>query len=170
METSQLHDLLREIQFTAQMGESALRRLAEVAALKQYSGGTVLFREGSHNGDLFLLRSGRVTLEMNVPGRGKLAILTLGPGDMVAWSALLGSGEMTCTAVTLDNVEAIVASGAKLLELCEQGHEFGYHLMRRMAAALSRRLLATRLQLLDLFADTPPAIRTGISAEGATKT
>jgi CRP-like cAMP-binding protein len=77
---------------------------------------------------------------------------------------------MTCTAVTLDNVEAVVVTGAKLLELCEQDHEFGYHLMRRMATALSRRLLATRLQLLDLFADTPPAIRTGISAEGATKT
>jgi CRP/FNR family cyclic AMP-dependent transcriptional regulator len=164
METAQLHNVLREIHFTAQMHEPAVQRLAEVAVLHKYPAGAVLFRQGAHNGDLFLLRCGRVTLEMNVPGRGKLPILTLGPGDMVAWSALIGSGEMTCTAVTLDEVEAITVSGAKLLELCQQDHEFGYELMRRMASALSRRLLATRLQLLDLFADEAPIIRADIAA------
>jgi CRP-like cAMP-binding protein len=168
METTELRDILRELQFTADLHEQVAQRLAAVSALKQYPRGTLLFREGARNPDLFLLRTGRVTLEMNVPGRGKLAILTLGPGEMVAWSSLLSEGEMTATAVTLDDVQAIVASGVKLQEICEQDHEFGYHLMRRMATALSRRLLATRLQLLDLFADTPPAIQPDASARGAT--
>jgi len=168
MQTAELRAILGELPFTAELHETALQRLAEVSSLQQYPRGAVLFREGLHNGDLFLLRSGRVTLEMNVPGRGKLAILTLGPGEMAAWSALIGTGEMTATAVTLDDVQAVVASGTKLREMCEQDHEFGYHLMRRMATALSRRLLATRLQLLDLFADTPPTIRPDVSARGAT--
>lgn len=167
MPAANLPDILHEIQFTAEMHVSAVQRFADIAVLRPFARGTVLFREGSRNGDLFLLRSGRVMLEMNVPGRGKLPILTLGPGDMVAWSALLGGGEMTCTAVTLDDIEAIVVSGDRLLELCDQDHEFGYHLMRRMAAALSRRLLATRLQLLDLFGDVAPAIRTDLAAPGA---
>ncbi len=164
MQTTELRAILGELQFTAELHDPTLQRLVEVSSLKQYPRGTVLFREGSQNGDLFLLRAGRVMLEMNVPGRGKLAILTLGPGEMAAWSALLGEGEMTATAVTLDDVQAVVASGAKLREMCEQDHEFGYHLMRTMATALSRRLLATRLQLLDLFADTPPAIQPDVSA------
>jgi CRP-like cAMP-binding protein len=166
METTELRAILRELQFTAELHEPVLERLAEISALRRYSRGAVLFREGSRNGELFLLRSGRVTLEMNVPGRGRLAILTLGPGEMAAWSALVGDGEMTATAVALDDVEAVVAPAHKLREISEQDHAFGYRLMRRMAAALSRRLLATRLQLLDLFADTPPAIQPDVAARG----
>ena len=43
----------------------------------------------------------------------------------------------------------------RLLSLCEQDAEFGQHVMRWMAQSLSNRLVATRLQLLDLFAAHP---------------
>lgn len=94
---------------------------------------------------------------MNVPGRGAVRILTLGPGEMAGWSALLDQGKMTASAVAVQDSEVIVAAADKLRQLCETNHDFGYHLMRQMAAALSERLVATRLQLLDLFADAPPA-------------
>ena len=35
---------------------------------------------------------------------------------------------------------------------------FGFHLMRQMAGSLSKRLVATRLQLLDLFSHTPSEV------------
>jgi len=65
---------------------------------------------------------------------------------------------MTATATAMDDVRAVSTSGEAILALSETDHEFGYRFMRRMAEALSRRLLATRLQLLDLFADTRPAL------------
>jgi len=37
-----------------------------------------------------------------------------------------------------------------------------------MAMALSRRLLATRLQLLDLFADSPPQVDPDAAARRST--
>jgi CRP-like cAMP-binding protein len=65
---------------------------------------------------------------------------------------------MTASAVVVDDTEVIVAPTDKLRELSETNREFGFHLMRQMAGALSKRLIATRLQLLDLFADAPPTI------------
>ena len=44
------------------------------------------------------------------------------------------------------------------MQLCAANHEFGFHLMQRLASSLSKRLVATRLQLLDLFAETPPTV------------
>ena len=46
----------------------------------------------------------------------------------------------------------------RLLDICDTFPSVGYHLMRRMAHSLSQRLLATRLQMLDLFSTESPAI------------
>jgi CRP-like cAMP-binding protein len=78
---------------------------------------------------------------------------------MVGWSALLGEqGKMTASAIAVEDTELVVVQAERLRRLCEVSHDFGFHLMRSMASALAKRLLATRLQLLDLFADAAPAI------------
>jgi CRP-like cAMP-binding protein len=89
---------------------------------------------------------------MCLPARACTRILTLGPGDIVAWSALLDEGLMTATAVATEDTELIQFSGVELRTLCDADSRLGCGLMRRVAEALADRLLATRLQLLDLFA------------------
>jgi hypothetical protein len=37
--------------------------------------------------------------------------------------------------------------------MCEEDHDFGYYVMRRLANLVAGRLLTTRLQLLDMFAN-----------------
>ncbi len=59
---------------------------------------------------------------------------------------------MTATAIALEPAQLIAFPGQTLRELCEADHHFGYRLMFRLSQALSKRLLATRLQVLDLFA------------------
>lgn len=153
MDTSQLKYILEELHFSAGMPREVLEQLAGESTVQQVPAGTVVFREGSPNQNLYLIRNGRLALEMNVPGRGPVPILTLGPGEMVGWSALLNQGKMTASALAVQETEVVVAAAQQLHQLCEANHDFGYHLMRQMADALSQRLVATRLQLLDLFAD-----------------
>jgi CRP/FNR family transcriptional regulator, cyclic AMP receptor protein len=151
MEKQQLRELLGELSFSADLPDEILEQIAAVSVVIDYPAGTVLFREGSQNQNLYLICSGSVALEMCVPARGCLRLLSLGPGDMVAWSALLGDGQMTATALVTEDTRVVAASADKLRKICESNHDVGYQLMRRMAEALSRRLLATRLQMLDLF-------------------
>jgi len=158
MDTQQLKYVLEGLQFSAAMPADVLEKLADKSTLGSLMAGEVLFREGSENRNLYFVHSGRLALEMNVPGRGAVRILTIGPGEMVGWSALLGQGTMTASAVALEESELVAAPADKLSELSESNPEFGYHLMLHMAAALSKRLVATRLQLLDLFAAEPPTI------------
>jgi CRP-like cAMP-binding protein len=65
---------------------------------------------------------------------------------------------MTATATALETVRAIAIDGPQLRTLCQQRTDIGYHVMARMAEALSHRLTATRLQLLDLYAHTTPHV------------
>jgi CRP-like cAMP-binding protein len=130
--------------------------LEQIAHARSFSPGSTIFTEGTRHDEFHVVVSGRVRLDMRVPGRGRIPILTAGAGDVLAWSALLGDGVMTSSALALEPVQTVAFPGTALRTLCEQQHEIGYHVMRQLAAALSRRLVGTRLQLLDLFADHAP--------------
>lgn len=131
--------------------ELQLERLASSGRLVAFVAGEAIFREGDPHDRFYLLVEGRVRLEMNVPGRGRMPILSLGPGDLLAFSPLLGGESMSATAVATEPTESLCFDGAAIREWCERDHEFGFLLMRELSSALARRLIATRLQLLDLF-------------------
>lgn len=130
--------------------------LIPLAVSKAFSPGDELFRESHAHDDIYLLTQGHVRLEMFVRDRGHLPLMTAGPGDLVGWSPLFSDHHMTATAMAMDHVHTLAFSGARLKELCESNHEVGYHVMRQIVLVLSDRLVATRLQLLDLFQDASP--------------
>ena len=149
-------DTLCECEFLKDLPRELISKLGDLGQARTYRAGQFLFAEGKTHPDFHLVVSGHVRLEMFVPKRGSIPILTAGPGEMLAWSALVGNAIMTSSGVALEQVTTIAFPGAELRALCETDHEIGYHMTLRLASALSRRLLATRLQLLDLFQEHIP--------------
>ncbi|MCA9010787.1 MAG: Crp/Fnr family transcriptional regulator, partial [Planctomycetaceae bacterium] len=147
--------LLAETRFAETIADCHMQRLCEVSRLHRLNAGAVLFREGEIEDDVFVISSGHIQLSMKVPRRGDVAFLTTGPGELVGWSGLVSDGRMTATATALDDTTLIAMSGQKLQQLCSSEHNLGYVLFQRVAQVLSKRLLSTRLQLLDLFAEGP---------------
>jgi CRP-like cAMP-binding protein len=139
--------------FAAGIPPHVRAELASLATRHEYRPGTVIFREGADADDLFLIDSGLVALDLYVAGRGPVRILTIGPGEMLGWSALLGRKSMTATATAQEQTTAFLIAGAKLRSLCDQNFEAGFRIMEQALTALAQRLTATRIQLLDLFAE-----------------
>ena len=153
IEKQPLRQLLEELGFAVDLPESVLDQLAAASALVDYPAGATIFHAGDENHFLYLVHTGHVGLDMHVPGRGRVRMLSIGPGEMLAWSALLGDGRMTVSAVAVDDTQVVAIAAHKLMYVCRSNHAVGYELMNRMARALAQRLTATRLQLLDLFAE-----------------
>lgn len=149
---------LRKLTFAAEWPDGTVAEIAKLTQQENYPAGSVIFRESEKDDNIHLIVTGRVGLEMSVPARGKIRLLTLSEGDLLGWSPMVGNREMTATAVALSDTRLLTISGPSLLALCERNHEVGYAVMRRLAWALSRRLTATRLQLLDLYSQTAPAV------------
>lgn len=156
MDSSELRQILSELRFSAGLSDAVLHELAEVAQLKNFRAGESLFAEGHPADELYLVLDGRVELCMNVPAGGCLPILTLESGDLVGWSAFARDARMTATAVATTDTQVIAIPAAELIALCERDHDVGYAILHRVVTALARRLVATRLQVLDLFADVSP--------------
>ncbi len=153
-------DTVLQCEFLRAIPRELIPQLADLAQDRVYLPGAILFQEGVAHGEFHIVASGHVRLDMAIPGRGRVPILSTGPGDVLAWSALVQQKIMTSTAVAQEPVRTIAFDGDALRQLCERNHEIGYYMMRQLAAALSHRLVATRLQLLDLFADQDPSVDT----------
>ncbi len=146
-------DLLKSVRLLQAIPERLLAKLAAMATIEAAAADRVLFTEGAHCDRIYFVVDGLVALDMNVPRRDSTRILTVGPGEVLAWSALLSDQRMTATGTVIQDSRLIALAAGPLRQLCDSDHEIGFVLMRAMALALSRRLLATRLQLLDLFAE-----------------
>ena len=154
--TTTVQEALRQTRFADGFSEHQLNTVAKAAEFLSVCKGQKLFSEGTIEDQIFIVISGHVALEMLVPRRGNVRLLTVGSGELVGWSGLIGDGRMTATAVVTEDCRLIGISSRIMRDLCRTDHELGYVLMTRTANAIAQRLLATRLQLLDLFSETEP--------------
>jgi len=115
--------------------------------------GQLLFREGEPADHFYLVRSGRIAVELVEPGRPPLVITTVDPGGIVGWSWLFPPYEWRFDARTLGEVGAVELDGACLRQKCEADHDLGYELMKRFAQLAIDHLQTARIQLLDLYAN-----------------
>jgi len=125
--------------------------LAGCARNVAFASGALLVVEGEPADTFYLLRRGRVAIEVRSPVRGPLVIETTGPGDVIGWSWLVPPYQWQFDARALEPVGAVALDAVCLRAKAEADPAVGYCLLQRIAAVLLGRLQATRLRLLDLY-------------------
>jgi CRP-like cAMP-binding protein len=138
--------------FGAGLPPEAVARLAGIATLREVDAGFELTREGVVTEALSIVLTGRVALRTLVPERGMVTILTVEPGDIVGWSAIVPPHRGTATSIAIEPVTLLDLPGERLRALLRSDYALAASVYPRVLQAVARRLAATRLQLLDLFA------------------
>jgi CRP-like cAMP-binding protein len=149
--------------FLQGLDDEGLRQLAAIAEVKDVPAGAVVFRESEATTHIYVPLEGHVAVEIRGP-RGTVRLHTVGAGELLGWSPLLGAGPMTGTARALGPCRLLALHAPQVLALAAQSPRLGMEIMRRTALALARRLSATRLQLLDVYRQDLPVV----ADEGAT--
>ncbi len=147
--------VIREHRFFAGLPDDTLHLLAGCARNVPFAAGDYLFRTDGPADEFYLLRHGRVALEVVAPGRSAITIETVGPGEIVGVSWLVPPYRWHLAARALELVRAIGMDARCLRNKCDENHDVGYALMQRFVPLLVDRLQAMRLQLLDVYG--PPA-------------
>src|SRR3989304_4303787 len=107
MNKPQLVETLHEVRFLQDVSREHLEELAEVATLRDFNATDVVFREGEVAEQVYLVVFGNVSLEICAPGIGCKRILTVGPGEILGWSALLAQPRLTATARTMTPTQLV---------------------------------------------------------------
>jgi len=151
MQVEGLERIIRDHPFFAGLGEEFRKLVCGCARNVRFEAGQFLFREGEPANEFFLLRHGRVALEITVPGRGAMTFQTVGEGEIVGVSWLIPPYRWTNDARALGLTHAIGMDATCLRRKCEADHDLGYEMMKRFVPVLVQRLQATRLQVLDVY-------------------
>ncbi len=125
--------------------------VADISRTVSFPAGKRMFEEGQIAEHCWLIRSGRVALDTELPGAGPSVIQTLSAGDVLGLSWLVPPYRWRFGAVTEEPVVAVQLDATALRALAEQDPALGYPLLLGLFEALESRLYGTRARLLDLY-------------------
>ena len=151
METHPLDRYLSEHEFFRGLPTADLELIAGCARTAHFAEGDFLGREEDPADLFYVVRSGRVALEIHAPDRGSLVIDTLGEGEIVGISCIFPPYRWRFDARAVEPVRAISIDGACLRGKCDEDPRLGYDLMKRFALVMQARLQSARLRLLDIY-------------------
>ena len=146
-----LEPILKAHPFFKALPARYLKLLTGCARNVRFNPGHMIFRLGEEAHEFFIIREGKVSVEVRAPGGAEVVIQTLSDGDILGWSWLFSPYNWNFDARVVEPTRAISMDGACLRGKCEQDHDLGYELLKRFSAIMIERLQATRLQLMDLY-------------------
>ncbi len=151
MSLQSMEEIIKEHPFFKDLQEKYVKLLAGCASNVRFSAGEYIFKEGGKADKFYLIKSGKVSIEIYSPERGSIIIQTLREGDVLGWSWLYPPYRWHFDARALELTRAIALDAECLRRKCEEDKEFGYELLKRFSQIIIQRLQSARLQLLDVY-------------------
>ncbi|GAB7110240.1 cyclic nucleotide-binding domain-containing protein [Streptomyces phaeofaciens JCM 4814] len=127
-------------------------RLMRVAREVSIPQGTRLFEEGARADRFWIIHTGRIELDMRVPGRRAAVIENLGHNEMVGWSWLFTPHVWHLGAEATTPVRAYEFDATAVRSMCQDDPALGQDISQWVGQILAHRLRSTRTRLLDLYA------------------
>jgi len=150
-----LEPLLAEHPFLKGLEPRYLKLIVGCASNVLFKAGQFLFHEGEEADQFYIIRQGKVAVEIRAPERGSITVQTVGEGDVLGWSWLIPPYRWRFDARAIELTRAVALDGKCLRAKSEEDHSLGYELLKRFSNIIVERLDATRLQLLDLYRAHP---------------
>ncbi|KAF0110788.1 MAG: hypothetical protein FD147_1438 [Chloroflexi bacterium] len=147
-------ETLKIIPLFLDFNNDQLKRISEIAEVIELDPGDTPIQEGAQLDYLYVLMDGEIKVEVFVPTRGQLETARLGPLDILGWSSMTPVvRQRTGTTTAITHCKLIRIHGKQLFKLCEEDHDIGFFIYRRIANVAARSFLTTRLQFMNIIVE-----------------
>ena len=147
-------DLLHEHAFFAGLDEPTLELISGCGINVHFAPDQAILTAHGAADRFYVIRTGKVAVEVDAPRSGPIILETLGPGEILGVSWLLPPHTWTFDARAIEDTSAVSIDAECLRGKCDEDPLLGYELFKRFAALVHNRLQASRLQLLDMYGTT----------------
>jgi CRP-like cAMP-binding protein len=147
-----LIEVLKTIPIFLDLKPFQLARLATAVSVIDLEPDYQLITEGDPLDYTYILLEGEMVVKSFVPSYGNVDTSHLGPLDVCGWSALTPVvRQRTGTVVTVGYCRLLQMDTRILIPMCEEDHDIGFCIYKRIANVSARTFLTTRLQLMNLI-------------------
>jgi CRP/FNR family transcriptional regulator, cyclic AMP receptor protein len=145
-------EVLKTIPIFLDLKPFQLARLASAVSVIELGPDFQLITEGDPLDYTYILLEGEMTVKSFVPSIGNIDTSHLGPLDVCGWSALTPVvRQRTGTVVTIGYCRLLKMDSRILIPMCEEDHDIGFCIYKRISNVAARTFLTTRLQLMNLI-------------------
>ncbi|HLF43604.1 MAG TPA: cyclic nucleotide-binding domain-containing protein [Acidimicrobiia bacterium] len=149
-----LRSLRESSELLTRLSNTELEFFETVAQETRLANGEILFEEGGAAENFFIVVTGKIGLEMTIPGRAPVVIQTLGPGDLLGVSWFFPPYRWNWRARALEDTTLVAFDALEVRHRCEANRDLAFEVQGVVAEEVVRRLHRTRIQLLDVYRTT----------------
>jgi CRP/FNR family cyclic AMP-dependent transcriptional regulator len=124
---------------------------------REFRAGQVLFREGEHGEEMYVIQTGVVQILKHVGAQDR-PLATLGRGEFVGEMALLNDKPRTATAMVLEDAQCLVIDKATLEHMIAHSTEIAMRLVKKLA-----RRLDSADEMIQILLNPDPKARVLLS-------
>ncbi|MDD5680737.1 MAG: cyclic nucleotide-binding domain-containing protein [Candidatus Omnitrophica bacterium] len=146
-----LKPILEKHPFFKGLDREFLEFIVGCASNVRFKKGDTILREGQPADKFYLVREGKVDININTAQHNSITIQTINEGEILGWSWLIPPHRYRFDAKAAEDTRAIALDGKCLRNKCEENHELGYELLKRLAGVFTQRLEETRKQLINIY-------------------
>lgn len=150
-ETKSINNLLQEHLFFSDFTSETVEYIAGCGKNVHFAPNEYLTREDEDADYFYVIKSGKVAVQLHDPGKGDMVISTLGKDDIAGFSWIFPPYKYTFDIKALGHTSAVAIDGKCIRSKCEKDKELGYQLMKQFASLAITRLSNLRMQLLDVY-------------------
>lgn len=150
MKTS-IEPLLAEHPFLTGLQPQYIELITGCASNVRFDAGQKIYKDGDEADVFYIIRHGRVAIEVFMPGRGEMTVETLGEGEVLGWSWMFPPFRWHFDARAVELTRAVALDGKCLRAKCDHDPALGYEMLKRIAQVMMERLDSARMQLLDVY-------------------
>ncbi len=150
-----LQAILAEHPFFRNLDPAHLELVVGCASNVRFEAGEFVFREGEAADHFYLIRQGKVAIEICPPQGEPIILQTLSEGEILGWSWLVPPYHWQFDAKAVELTRAITLDGKCLRKKCQEDHSLGYELLSRLVPIIGKSMEAAHLQLLDVYGVKP---------------
>ena len=118
-------------EFFSEFSDDVLKFLCECSSTREIKKGQILFRQDEHADKFYVVRNGRISIQMPAIMGPILEIQTLGKGQVLGWSWLISPYLWNFQTKAEEDSELLQFDGTAILARCEQETKFGYELLKK---------------------------------------
>ena len=128
MSNQSITEYLSNHEFFSEFSDDVLKFLCECSSTREIKKGQILFRQGEHADKFYVIRNGRISLQMPAIMGPTLEIQTLDKDQVLGWSWLISPYQWNFQTKAEEDSELLQFDGTAILARCKQEPKFGYEL------------------------------------------
>jgi CRP-like cAMP-binding protein len=130
---------LKQIAMLRDLTDEMLEKLIPITDLLRFDENEFIFRQGDTADRLYMLKEGKVLLELNISDNITVFLSSIKPEHSFGWSAMLEEATYTLSGLCSERCEVLSIRAEKLKAVLANDHTMGYILSQRLLFMMKKR-------------------------------